>query len=55
MLHQTKYGSLDLAEFTMHGQKVARLRAQCRDQDVYKVNKLSFLEAYLTYLYIHTI
>ena len=45
----------DLAEFVMCGQKGARHRVQCRNQDVYEVNKLSFLEAHLVYLYIHTI
>ena len=55
MLCQTRYDSIDLAEFAMHGQKGARHRVQCRDQDVYKVNKLSFLEAHLAYLYVHAI
>ena len=52
VLCQTKYVTLDLAEFVIHGLKGARHRAQCRDQVVYKVNKLSFLEAHLGYLYI---
>ena len=55
MLCQTKYNSLDLAEFVMHELKVARCQVQCRDQDVYEVNELSFLEAHLTYLYVHAI
>ena len=55
VLCQTRYDSIDLAEFAMHGQKGARHRVQCRDQDVYKVNKLSFLEAHLAYLYVHAI
>ena len=55
MHHQTKYNSLDLAEFTMHGQKGARCQVQCRDQDIYKVNELSFLEAHLAYVYVHAI
>ena len=42
MCHQTKYDSLDLAEFVMHGQKGARCWVQCKDQDIYKVNELSF-------------
>ena len=54
-LCQTKYDSLDLAEFAMCGQKGARHWVQCRDQDVYEVNELSFLEAHLAYLYIHAI
>ena len=55
MLCQTKYNSMDLAEITMHELKVARCQVQCRDQDVYKVNKLNFLEVHLTYLYVHAI
>ena len=55
VLCQTKYNSLDLAEFVMHELKVARCQVQCRDQDVYEVNELSFLEAHLSYLYIHAI
>ena len=42
VLHQTRYDSIDLAEFTMCGLKGARCRVQCRDQDVYKVNELIF-------------
>ena len=55
MLHQTRYDYLDLAEFAMHGQGGARRWVQCRDQDIYEVNELSFLEAYLAYLYVYAI
>ena len=55
VLHQTMYDSINLAEFTMHGQKGARCQVQCRDQDIYKVNELSFLEAHLAYVYVHAI
>ena len=45
MLRQTRYDSIDLAEFTMLGLKGARCRVQCRDQDVYKVNELIFFRS----------
>ena len=45
MLRQTRYDSIDLAEFTMLGLKGARCQVQCRDQDVYKVNELIFFRS----------
>ena len=55
VLHQTRYGHLDLAEFTMHGLKEPDARCSAEIKDVYEVNELSFLEAHLSYLYIHAI
>ena len=55
MLHQTRYGCLDLAEIVMCGQKEPDARHSAEIKDVYKVNKLSFLEVHLSYLYVHAI
>ena len=55
MLHQTRYGCLDLAEIAMHGQKEPDAGRSAEIKDVYEVNKLNFLEVHLTYLYVQTI
>ena len=55
MLHQTRYGCLDLAEIVMHGQKEPDTRRSAEIKDVYEMNELNFLEVYLAYLYIQTI
>ena len=55
VLHQTRYGCLDLAEIAMHGQKEPDAGRSAEIKDVYKVNKLNFLEVHLTYLYVQTI